>query len=155
MEKEFYLCLNSKNKQLKEDLVEVFFNRQFIKIEYGKVLEGDERSHGKKFSSAEDAYRFLFERGLVTDIVFTLPLLGIAEFADFLGIPSTKFSSMYSKQRKGEVVNPPLPMPIQVIAATSIWTMKQASDYKAEFEQYKPTRGRPTNTNKNEKTPVE
>lgn len=154
MEEAFYTYVESKHKQVKEDLVEIFFNKQFIKVEYGKIGEDGERNFRKRFTTAEDAYKFLFETGLVTDRIITLPLLGVTEFAEFLNIPTSKLSNMYSKQRKGETVNPPLPAPIQVLAATSIWTFEQAKDYKIEFDNYTPVKGRPKNNTKNEETPV-
>lgn len=107
MQAKFTQYLDENHKRLKDDLVDVFFNDRFIKIEYGKIEEDGERKYGKKFTSAEEAYKVLFERGLVTDMVFVLPLLGVAEFAAFLEIAPSKFSNMYSRQRKGEIVNPP------------------------------------------------
>ena len=152
MQREFFEYLDGRHKRLKDDLVDVFFNEKFIKIEYGKIDEDGERKYGKKFTSAEEAYRLLFERALITDQVIVLPVLGVSEFAEYINIPASKFSSMYSKQRKGEVVNPPIPKPIQVLSATSIWTTQQAAEYKELYDNYIPVRGRPTKT---EQAPVE
>ncbi|WP_341323478.1 hypothetical protein NSQ62_08365 [Solibacillus sp. FSL H8-0523] len=151
MQAKFTQYLDENHKRLKDDLVDVFFNDRFIKIEYGKIEEDGERKYGKKFTSAEEAYKVLFERGLVTDMVFVLPLLGVAEFAAFLEIAPSKFSNMYSRQRKGEIVNPPIPKPIQILSATSIWTFEQATEYKEQYDNYTPVRGRP----KPDPTPVE
>ncbi|GIX59963.1 hypothetical protein BPADB04_49930 [Bacillus paranthracis] len=43
----------------------------------------------------------------------------------------TRLSTKFSRQRDGKKVRPLLPEPIQILASTPIWTLKQAKKYKA------------------------
>lgn len=58
------------------------------------------------------------------------PLVGIKEFAELLGWDKARLSTKYNRQRTGRNVRPTLPEPVQVLAATPIWTLEQAQAYK-------------------------
>ena len=58
------------------------------------------------------------------------PLVGIKEFAELLGWDKARLSTKYNRQRTGANVRPLLPEPVQVLAATPIWTLRQAQAYK-------------------------
>lgn len=59
------------------------------------------------------------------------PLVGLKEFAEILGWDKARLSTKYSRQRDGKKVRPIIPEPIQILASTPIWTLKQAKNYKA------------------------
>lgn len=63
-----------------------------------------------------------------------IPLLvGIKEFAEILDWDKARLSTKWSRQREGKKVRPLLPEPVQIIAATPLWTLKQALEYKKIF----------------------
>ena len=64
------------------------------------------------------------------------PLVGLKEFAEILNWDKARLSTKYSRQREGRKVRPPLPEPIQVLAATPIWTLQQAVAYKTTLEKH-------------------
>lgn len=57
-------------------------------------------------------------------------LVGLKEFAELLGWDKARLSTKYARQREGKKVRPVLPEPIQILAATPIWTLRQAERYK-------------------------
>lgn len=57
-------------------------------------------------------------------------LVGLKEFAEEIGWDKARLSTKYSRQRNGKKVRPLLPEPIQILAATPIWTLSQAQEYK-------------------------
>ncbi|QUW68508.1 hypothetical protein KFQ04_28905 (plasmid) [Pseudomonas synxantha] len=59
------------------------------------------------------------------------PLVGLKEFAEILGWDKARLSAKFSRQRDGKKVRPLLPNPIQILASTPVWTLKQAKKYKA------------------------
>ena len=62
------------------------------------------------------------------------PLVGTKEFAEILGWSTAAFSMKYSRQCEGRKVRNPLPKPIQILAATPLWTLEQAEKYKKSLE---------------------
>ncbi|MCX8047398.1 MAG: hypothetical protein N3A70_11060 [Anoxybacillus gonensis] len=58
------------------------------------------------------------------------PLVGTKEFAELLGWDKARFATKWRRQREGQKVRPPLPTPIQIVAATPLWTLDQALQYK-------------------------
>ena len=58
------------------------------------------------------------------------PLVGLREFAEILDWDKARLSTKWSRQQEGKKVRPPLPVPIQILAATPVWTLKQAQEYK-------------------------
>lgn len=59
-----------------------------------------------------------------------MELVGLKEFAEILEWDKSRLSTKYSRQRIGRNVRFPLPEPIQILAATPVWTLKQAMKYK-------------------------
>ncbi|MEP9408533.1 hypothetical protein ABKP09_19640 [Peribacillus frigoritolerans] len=64
-------------------------------------------------------------------------LVGIKEFAEIIGWDKMRLSTKYSRQRKGKKVKKPVPEPIQILAATPVWTLQQAKDYRDEWNEWK------------------
>ncbi|MCU6603795.1 hypothetical protein OCO53_25480 [Peribacillus frigoritolerans] len=64
-------------------------------------------------------------------------LVGIKEFAEIIGWDKMRLSTKYSRQRKGKKVRKPVPEPIQILAATPVWTLQQAKDYRDEWNEWK------------------
>ncbi|ACA42309.1 hypothetical protein Bsph_p079 (plasmid) [Lysinibacillus sphaericus C3-41] len=62
-------------------------------------------------------------------------LVGTKEFAEILGWTKAKLSTKYSRQRDGQKVKDPLPEPIQLLAATPVWTLEQAMNYKKSLSK--------------------
>lgn len=60
-------------------------------------------------------------------------LLGIKEFADFIGWERVRLSKKFSRQKAGNKVFPVIPTPIQTLAATPVWTVEQAEEFKRQF----------------------
>lgn len=63
------------------------------------------------------------------------PLVGIKEFAEIIGWDKARLSTKYSRQREGQKVRPPLPEPVQILAATPVWTVEQANEYKKSLKK--------------------
>ncbi|RKJ75246.1 hypothetical protein D7X33_17715 [Butyricicoccus sp. 1XD8-22] len=60
-----------------------------------------------------------------------MPLLvGLKEFAEVIGWERARLSVKYTRQQEGKKVRPPIPEPVQMLAATPLWTLKQAEAYK-------------------------
>lgn len=73
----------------------------------------------------------------VTKHIGDIPFLfGIKEFADFLGWSKARLSKKLARQKEGSNVRPALPEPIQVLAATPIWTLEQALEFKERLASY-------------------
>ncbi|MFT9848190.1 hypothetical protein [Aneurinibacillus sp. REN35] len=62
-------------------------------------------------------------------------LVGLKEFAEIIGWDKARLSTKYSRQRDGKKVRPPLPEPIQILAATPVWTKEQALAYKKIIDE--------------------
>lgn len=62
------------------------------------------------------------------------PLVGIKEFSEILGWSKARLSTKWNRQREGQKVRPPLPEPIQVVAATPLWTLEQALQFKKQVK---------------------
>jgi len=61
-------------------------------------------------------------------------LVGTKEFAEIIGWQKAKLSTKYSRQRSGQKVKNPLPEPRQILAATPVWTLEQALNFKKNLE---------------------
>jgi hypothetical protein len=64
----------------------------------------------------------------------TSTLVGIKEFAELIGWDKARLSTKYSRQKEGRKVRPLLPEPIQILAATPVWTKAQAMKFKELLE---------------------
>lgn len=62
------------------------------------------------------------------------PLIGSKEFSEMLGWSKQAFSVKYIRQqREGRKVRNPLPEPVQILAATPVWTLEQVEEYKKQL----------------------
>ncbi|MDQ0271220.1 hypothetical protein [Cytobacillus purgationiresistens] len=64
------------------------------------------------------------------------PLVGLKEFAEVIGWDKARLSTKYARQREGKKVRPPLPVPIQVLASSPIWTLEQAQNYRIKLIRF-------------------
>lgn len=60
--------------------------------------------------------------------------MGIKEFADLLGWDKARLSTKYARQQEGKKVKNPIPEPVEILAATPVWTVKQAEEYKGNIK---------------------
>lgn len=58
------------------------------------------------------------------------PLVGLKEFAEILGWSTARLCAKYGRQKSGKKVRLPLPIPVQILSATPVWTLQQALDFK-------------------------
>jgi hypothetical protein len=122
-------------KKVNSKLVEIVFHKDSIELKSGSMTDKREdiiNSQSKVFHSAKSAYNFLLINNLLEEAI--PPLVGIKEFAEILGWDKARISTKYSRQKSGKKVKDPLPDPIQILAATPIWTLKQAQEYKASIK---------------------
>ncbi|PAE90887.1 hypothetical protein CHH72_00615 [Shouchella clausii] len=56
------------------------------------------------------------------------------EFAELIGWETARLSTKFARQREGKKVRPRLPEPIQILASTPIWTVRQAEAYKRKLD---------------------
>ncbi len=63
------------------------------------------------------------------------PLVGTKEFAELLGWSKANLSTKFKRQREGRKVKNPLPEPVHILAATPVWTLEQAEQYKEELNR--------------------
>ncbi|HDR6289641.1 TPA: hypothetical protein QCU33_005806 [Bacillus cereus] len=56
------------------------------------------------------------------------------EFAEIIGWDKARLGMKYFRQREGKKVRPPLPKPIQILAATPIWTLEQVLAFKRNID---------------------
>lgn len=66
------------------------------------------------------------------------PLVGAKEFSEMIGWSNQALSMKLLRQREGRTVRNPLPEPVQILAATPVWTLEQAKDYKKSQGTSKP-----------------
>lgn len=64
-------------------------------------------------------------------------LVGLKEFAEIIGWDKRRLSVKLKRQQQGMKVRPPLPEPIQILAATPVWTKQQALSYKKILDKNK------------------
>ncbi|TBV85486.1 hypothetical protein [Lysinibacillus sp. OL1] len=66
------------------------------------------------------------------------PLIGLKEFSEMLGWSKQALSMKFLRQRKGRKVRNPLPEPVQILAATPVWTQEQVEEYKKQLATSEP-----------------
>ncbi|MBE3570200.1 MAG: hypothetical protein IMW92_08845 [Bacillales bacterium] len=52
-----------------------------------------------------------------------------------IGWEKARLSTKYSRQQEGRKVKDPLPEPVQILAATPVWTVEQAEKYKRSLKK--------------------
>lgn len=113
------------------ELAEMWIQDDLIKAEIAKIHD-DFENDGVESVSLINTLSYLLEHPFIVGDNSTL--MGVKEFADFLGWDKARLSTKYSRQRDGRKVRPLLPEPIQVLAATPVWTKAQAIKYKDFLE---------------------
>lgn len=121
-EDEAYLLVYTSQWQGDYDTAEILYSIDAVRDHIEEIEDGLDR----------DIEQYMYKIGKL-DGSYIAELVGMKEFAEIIGWEVAKLSTRLKRQQEGVISKYPLPEPIQVIAASPIWTKEQALDYKREI----------------------
>lgn len=113
------------------EIAEKWLNNDLIKSELA-LAYGDHLNENTEPQPLEGFIVYFLEHPFLIGDNSTM--LGLKEFADYIGWDKARLSTKYSRQCAGKKVRPRIPEPIQVLASTPLWTKSQAKTFKEKVE---------------------